>query len=99
MAGITLCHAGQTWAALATKETQRQANPILQTASGFFATVRLRRYKLEVLTMAKLFIFIGCLAFIVGASMVPDTTSAFAAQVALLYGGLITAVWAGIASR
>jgi hypothetical protein len=49
--------------------------------------------------MAKLFIFTGCFAFIVGASMVPDTASAFAAQVALLYGGLIAAVWAGIASR
>jgi len=49
--------------------------------------------------MAKLFIFTGCLAFIIGASMVPDTTSAFVAQVTLLYGGLIAAIWAGIASR
>lgn len=49
--------------------------------------------------MAKLFIFTGCFAFIVGASMVPETTSAFVAQVTLLYGGLIAAVWAGIASR
>jgi len=49
--------------------------------------------------MAKLFIFIGCLAFIVGASMVPHTTSGFVFQVVLLYGGLIAAVWAGIASR
>ena len=49
--------------------------------------------------MAKLFIFIGCLAFIVGASMVPHTTSGFVFQVVLLYGGLIAAVWAGIESR
>lgn len=49
--------------------------------------------------MTKLFIFIGCLAFIVGASMVPHTTSAFVLQVVLLYGGLIAAVWAGISSR
>ena len=46
--------------------------------------------------MTKLFIFIGCLAFMVGASIVPHTTSAFVLQVVLLYGGLIGAVWAGI---
>ena len=46
--------------------------------------------------MEKLFVFIGCLAFIVGASMVPHTTSAWVLQVVLLYGGLIGAVWAGI---
>ncbi len=49
--------------------------------------------------ISKMFIFIGCLAFIVGASMVPHSTSAFVLQVVLLYGGLIAAVWAGIASR
>jgi len=49
--------------------------------------------------MPKLIAYIGCFAFIIGASMVPDTTSAFVTQVTLLYGGLITAVWAGIASR
>jgi len=46
--------------------------------------------------MAKLFIFFGCLAFIIGASMVPHSTSAFVLQTVLLYGGLIAAVWAGI---
>jgi len=46
--------------------------------------------------MAKLFIFIGCLAFIVGASIVPHTTGAWVLQVVLLYGGLIGAVWASI---
>ena len=51
MAGITLCHAGQTRAALATKTTQRQANTLPQAATSIFATIRLRRYKLEVLTM------------------------------------------------
>jgi len=49
--------------------------------------------------MTKLFIFIGCLAFIVGASIVPNTTSAFALQVVLLYGGLIGAIWACCVSR
>ena len=46
--------------------------------------------------MTKLFIFIGCLAFIVGASIVPHTTGAWVLQVVLLYGGLIGAVWASI---
>ena len=49
--------------------------------------------------MPKLIAYIGCFAFIIGASMVPDTTGAFVTQVTLLYGGLITAIWAGIASR
>tara|TARA_R100001015_G_C4561457_1_gene121250 strand:+ start:663 stop:821 length:159 start_codon:yes stop_codon:yes gene_type:complete len=46
--------------------------------------------------MAKLFIFIGCSAVIVGSSIVPDTTGAWVLQVVLLYGGLIGAVWASI---
>ena len=49
--------------------------------------------------MAKMFIFIGCLAVIVGSSIVPETTAAFMTQTALLMGGLVMAIWAGIASR
>ena len=51
MAGITLCHAGQARAALATKTTQRQANTLPQATPSVSATVRLRRYELEILTM------------------------------------------------
>jgi len=51
MAGITLCHAGQARAAVATKTTQRQADQIPQATPSVFAAVCFRRYKLEILTM------------------------------------------------
>jgi hypothetical protein len=49
--------------------------------------------------MTKLLAYIGCFAFILGACIEPQTNAAWALQVALLYSGLITAVWASIASR
>ena len=71
MAGITLCHAGQARAALATKETQRQANTLSQTAPSIFATVCLRRYKLEGLLMGRGTIeLINGTIFIIGMGLV-----------------------------
>ena len=49
--------------------------------------------------MTKLLAYIGCFAFILGACMEPQTNAAWVLQVALLYSGIIAAVWAGIASR